>query len=140
MNKKVFVALCVVMFLGISLTVILMSIEEPPLNDINSARNSITEAEKLKSSTFALGLIEQAHKEYEIAMTEWKIENERFILFRDYAIAKHHAQQAKIKAVQAIDKTNNYISDANKLIACPTKPCRMEGVGLQIQYLSSCHQ
>ena len=32
------------------------------------------------------------------------------------------------------------IFDANKFIACPTKPYRMEGVGLQIQYLSSCHQ
>lgn len=93
-----------------------LSVEEPPVSETTKARIILSEAEQLKSNKYASQLYQDARMYYDSAMIEWDIENNRFLLFRDYKKSIKNAEKAYELAKEAIAITNSKISSAEELI------------------------
>ncbi len=87
----------------IFLTVMLFRalVPEPPQPEVERARAAIARARDHRSEVYSPKTYREAQNNYDSAMTAWRNENERFILFRDYervitfaAIAQKRADEA----------------------------------------------
>jgi len=105
----------------------------PPVEKIELARITLSEAAKNKAETYSRKLYSEAKSSYDSAMLNWERQNQRFIFFRDYDkviqfadIAVKKANQAsenslsnssnlKIKIRQKITLLNNLITDNSDL-------------------------
>jgi L,D-peptidoglycan transpeptidase YkuD (ErfK/YbiS/YcfS/YnhG family) len=81
-----------------------------PEFEMIQASKMITLAQNEKSPQFAKNTFEQAKMYYDSAMMEWKIQNEKFIVFRTY-------QKVKYWALKSIETSENAISNARKNMA-----------------------
>jgi hypothetical protein len=80
-------------------------VPEPPLPEVEQARASIARARDLQSEVYSPRLFREAKNNYDSAMTEWRSQNERFILVRDYERVIYFADLAGKKADDAIRNT-----------------------------------
>lgn len=87
-----------------------------PQAEMTVARKRLTEAELIRSSRYARRPFQNAWNYYDSAMREWKKENGRFFLFRNFDKTREYARQADILAVEAIETTRNNVSDAEDLL------------------------
>jgi hypothetical protein len=106
---------------------------QPPIDEMEFARETLSEAGKNRADTYSKKLYNQARIYYDSAMLIWQKENERFIYFRDFnkvaefaELSAKSANQAadnsisstsnlKIKLKQKIDSLNELISKINEL-------------------------
>jgi len=84
------------------ITIIRVKTNEPPDREINMARKMISEAELLKSPYYSKEEYEEAVEYFDSAMTGWKRENDRFILFRDYDRTVELAEKSSESSNKAI--------------------------------------
>jgi len=100
----------------IFLTVMLFRalVPEPPQPEVERARAAIARARDYRSEVYSPRIYREAQNNYDSAMTAWRTENDRFILFRDYEQVITFAAIAQKKADQA---TRNTITRANNLKA-----------------------
>jgi len=100
----------------------------PPVDQIDLARETLSNAEKSKANTYSKKLYTEAKVYYDSAMVNWQKENERFIYFRDYEKVLKFAELSIKKGSQAADnsitsasnlkvKTKQKIASLNKLIS-----------------------
>ena len=59
-------------------------VPEPPQLEVEMARAAIAKARDHQSEVYSPKLFREAQNNYDSAMTAWRAENERYILFRDY--------------------------------------------------------
>lgn len=116
MKKRLLFILAFISVSLIVVTFVLYSTKVPPHAEISKARIKLAEAEKLKSSKYASKKFQNASMCYESALSEWKKENDRFILFRDYKKVGENAEQAYKLAVEAIAETKDKISGEKELL------------------------
>jgi lipoprotein-anchoring transpeptidase ErfK/SrfK len=90
--------------------------EKPPVEEIKLARERITEAKNGKASHYSKNLFKSANMAYDSAMHHWKIENERFIIFRDYEKVLNFAKQAERLASASIAEANTNSKNLKKEI------------------------
>ncbi len=117
LNKKkvikwiVVVSLSIV-FLGITLSIVIVSQKQLPNDDIRLAREALSAAKEAEANIYAEKLYKESVQMYDSAMGNWSRQNSRFILFRDYSKAILFAKRSKSKAEDAED---NSIKLANNL-------------------------
>lgn len=58
--------------------------DEPPVAEMENNRKALSEAEKMSAEIYCHSLYSEAKAKYNLAMTLWKRENERFILLRRF--------------------------------------------------------
>jgi hypothetical protein len=106
-----------------------------PVNQVEDARSSISIANKNKAGIYSKKLFTEALACYDSAMGNWKKENGKFILFRNFdktaefaALSAKKAKQAsentisdsgslKLKLQPKIDSLNKVITDLNELFS-----------------------
>jgi uncharacterized protein YlxP (DUF503 family) len=76
-----------------------------PVKEVKKARVSISAAKKNKADTYSKKLFSEALVCYDSAMINWKRENKRFILFRNFDKTAEFAELASRKAIQASENT-----------------------------------
>ena len=86
---------------------------QPPVGEMDFARESLSEAAKNKADTYSRKLFSEAKIFYDSAMVNWQKENKRFIYLRDY---KRVAFFAKLSAKKASQAGENSISSSSNLI------------------------
>ncbi|MBC8321072.1 MAG: L,D-transpeptidase [Bacteroidetes bacterium] len=117
MKKLIFIFLPFIVVLLMVVAYILFWMQVPPISEISKARITLSEADKIKSLKYASKLFQNASMYYDSAMINWNIENEKFIMFRDYKKVKENAEKSTKLAVEAIAKTKNSLSSAEELLA-----------------------
>jgi hypothetical protein len=106
-----------------------------PVKEVEDARSSISIAKKNKADVYSKKLFSEALSSYDSAMVNWKKENDKFILFRDFdktavfaELSARKAKQAtentlasagslKLKLQPKIDSLNKVITDLNDLFS-----------------------
>ena len=89
-------------------------VPEPPQPEVELARAAIAKARDHQSEVYSPKLFREAQNNYDSAMTAWRAENERYILFRDYENVIAFAFAAQKKANEA---TRNTIKRSTSLKA-----------------------
>jgi len=89
-------------------------VPEPPQPEVELARAAIAKARDHQSEVYSPKLFREAQNNYDSAMTAWRAENERYILFRDYENVIAFASTAQKKANEA---TRNTIKRSTSLKA-----------------------
>ncbi|MCK7542056.1 MAG: hypothetical protein MZV63_69800 [Marinilabiliales bacterium] len=80
-------------------------VPEPPQLEVELARAAIAKARDHQSEVYSPKLFREAQNNYDSAMTAWRAENERYILFRDYERVTAFAAIAQKKANEATRNT-----------------------------------
>jgi hypothetical protein len=84
---------------------------QPPIDEMEFARESLSEAGKNRADTYSKKLFTQAKICYDSAMFYWQKENNRFIYLRDFEkVAKYaelSAKKANLAADNSISSTSN---------------------------------
>jgi hypothetical protein len=106
---------------------------QPPVDEMEYARETLSEAGKKRADTYSKKLFTQAKIYYDSAMFFWQKENNRFIYCRDFEMVAKYAEltakkanlaadnsisstsNLKIKLKQKIDSLNELISDLDEL-------------------------
>jgi len=91
---------------------------DPPEHELTKARMAIAEARKTIEKDFIPPSLIDAESLYDSAMFYWKVENERFILSRNYSKTRTFAirseQQALISPKIAIQNTTDFINSLER--------------------------
>jgi tetratricopeptide (TPR) repeat protein len=103
--KWVIIGLTSVLFVAISVSIIIVSQQVLPTNDLRLAREALTIAKEADANIFSEVSYKESLRTYDTAMKNWSSENERFILFRDYSRTINLAKQSKKKAENATDES-----------------------------------
>lgn len=116
MKKPLIFALVVILGSVLIYAVLKFSINDPPVAEINTAKDQLAEAELLYASIYAPKLFQQASLYYDSAMINWKRENERFILFRNYQTVAINAKKSSKLSLEAMAQTRDRVGNAEELL------------------------
>ena len=83
----------------------------PPIEKIERARIAVSEAKKVRADAYAPSLFKESEKLYNMAITRWKSENEKFILKRDFESIDQLVELSVAKAKEAKNKALSHSSD-----------------------------
>jgi len=109
MKKKHRLALTLLLIIivtGFSFGVVLLA-PKPPLVEIEQARVSIQEARRIIHADFVPESLIEAETLYDTAINRWKIENERFFLFRKYDTVRTIAVRSAELATKSPEEASN---------------------------------
>lgn len=110
LNKKKIIKWFIVISLSLFvlatiISVIIVSQRELPTNDLRLAREALSEAKEAEANIYSEKMYKQSVQMYDSAMVNWGRENNRFILFRDYARVINFARKSKKIAESARDES-----------------------------------
>src|SRR5664279_5585061 len=101
-------------FVGITISVIIVSQRKVPTDDLRLAREALSGAKEAEANIYSGKMFREASEMYDSAMVNWARENRKFILFRDYGRAINFAGKAKKKAEEAEDESIKKSSSLSK--------------------------
>ena len=109
--KWLVIVLVSVFIVAISISVIIVSQQVLPTEDLKLAREALTIAKEAEADIYSEKIYKESIQMYDSAMVNWKRENARFILFRDYnriiAFAKRSKKKAEEAKEESIKKSAN---------------------------------
>jgi hypothetical protein len=103
-----------VLLVGVGISIIVVANRKLPTDDLRKAREALAEAKEADANVYAEELFREAGQMYDSAMVNWARENERFILFRDYARVVNFAAICKRKADEAKEESIRKSVDLSK--------------------------
>lgn len=80
---------------------------KPPIKEINLARESLALAKNKMAGRYANETLKEAENLYNWSMKEWKTQNDRFFLLRDYSLTRDLAIKSVNKSTNAGDEAKN---------------------------------
>jgi L,D-peptidoglycan transpeptidase YkuD (ErfK/YbiS/YcfS/YnhG family) len=98
-------------------TILLVTKDKPPVEEIQNARVKLSEAKAVNAHKYSKKLFANATSAYDSAMLNWKIENEKFFLFRKYDKVRYFANQSEKYASSSIDQADSNSKNLNQEIA-----------------------
>ena len=99
--KWLIIILFSVVIVAISISVIIVSQKVVPTEDLRLAREALSIAKVAEADIYSEKIYKESVQMYDSAMVNWKRENTRFILFRDYTRIISFAKRSKKKAEEA---------------------------------------
>jgi hypothetical protein len=81
--------------------ILVVSSAKPPLETFAQCRQAISHAHEVEAEQYAPELLQEAEGNYQSAMAEWQVQNERLFFLRDYELTIQHAITATEKAKEA---------------------------------------
>lgn len=112
--KWVVVILLSLIVVAITVSVIIVSQKELPNEDLRVARESLSEAKEAEAHIYSEVMYKEAVQMYDSAMVNWKRENNRFILFRDYVRVISFARNSKKISENARNESIEKAADLSK--------------------------
>jgi L,D-peptidoglycan transpeptidase YkuD (ErfK/YbiS/YcfS/YnhG family) len=104
-RKKFPVLIAIAALVAILTIAALQLVPESPLKEVELARISLSEAGKNRADTYSGKFYREAKANYDSAMSDWKKENERFLLLRDYSRVKEFAGISVQKSLLASENS-----------------------------------
>lgn len=134
--KKEVVLMKIKFLLFIALTIVVLAVaaiirvktNKPPEALVVKAGKMLAKAQLEKSPKFANKIFREASANYDSARIEWKIQNERFILLRDYKKVAEFAQKSIGSSETAIHQSQKTITSTEDLLET-----RIEKIGKKIK-------
>lgn len=113
MNIKSFSHLAIYLFTIASIILIIYGIfvystNKPPIDEINSARESLASAKTKRAGQYANETLKEAESLYNWSMKEWETQNSKFFVFREYSLTRD-------LALKSIEKSNNAGNEASEV-------------------------
>jgi L,D-peptidoglycan transpeptidase YkuD (ErfK/YbiS/YcfS/YnhG family) len=93
------------LLLGTGAIIVLSSAAKPPLESIKTGRESLAKARMAEAEHYAKDLLLQADDYWQQAMIEWKIQNEKWFVSRNYAKLNELSKLTIDKADAAYEKS-----------------------------------
>lgn len=122
-TKILFIVPSIIIFLA-GMMVLRVKSNRPPVDLVLTAGKALTEAKLEKSPRYAEMAFREATMYYSAAMTEWKRQNERMFLLRDYKQVSELARRSAEKSRFAIQVAKTNISGTKELLEI-----RIVGIG-----------
>lgn len=134
-RRNILILAGIAVFISLIFMMMIRLTPEPPVDEMNYARESLVKAGKSQADTYSRKLYNDARNNYDSAMAHWRKQNDKFILFRDYSgvlmfanVSAQKAEQAsensrsstsslKEKLGQKIDTLNNLVASINKFFS-----------------------
>ncbi|MDP3398560.1 MAG: L,D-transpeptidase family protein [Bacteroidales bacterium] len=114
-------AIFVIVAIVLSIAAISIFSQKPPVDIIEAARKAIAEARKAEADVYSIDELAAAEGKWQLAMDEWKINNDKNPLFRDYEISLKSAseaitmaKEAKVKSIRVKAELHEYIKKSIK--------------------------
>lgn len=105
-KRRLFLAFTLLLLLlGTGAIVIFSSAAKPPLESIKMTQESLSRARTAEASEYARDLFREAEDIWQQAMTEWKIQNEKWFVSRNYFKLNELTRITKQKADSAYDQS-----------------------------------
>jgi len=107
-NKKAkwfLIVLFSIVTIAISISIIIVSQKELPTEDLRLAREALTIAKEAEANIYSEKIYNESVQLYDSAMEKWSLENDRFILVRDYSQIISFAKRSKKKAEEAREES-----------------------------------
>lgn len=112
--KWLFIIVFSVIVVAMSISVIIVSQKVLPTDDLKLAREALTIAKEAEADVYSDKIYKESVGLYDSAMANWKIENARFILFRDYSRIISFAKRAKKRAEEASEESIKKSTNLNQ--------------------------
>ncbi|MFO7669685.1 MAG: L,D-transpeptidase [Bacteroidales bacterium] len=116
MKKGIVLIPFLVFGIAAGIAIIRVKSNEPPEGEMTLARKMLAEAELIKSSKYAKEQYLKAVAYYDSAMLEWSLENERFILFRNYQRTAELANKSAESSAHATTRSIKNILKTEELL------------------------
>ena len=84
--------------------VLLLSSAKPPLDVVNQCQSEISRARDVEAAKYAPEMLLSAETQYDLAINEWKYQNDRLIIVRNYQKMISLAMDASLKAKEAAEQ------------------------------------
>jgi ABC-type molybdate transport system substrate-binding protein len=97
----------VVIIILIAYSAVIYTTNKPPLEEINLARESLALAKSKMAGRYANETLKEAESLYTWSMKEWKIQNGKFFVFRDYSLTRDLALKSINKSTNAGTEAKN---------------------------------
>jgi murein L,D-transpeptidase YafK len=98
----------VALILAVGYSVYIYVTVKPPLEEINSARESLASAKSKLAGRYASEKLKEAESLYNWSMKEWETQNKKLFVFRDYSLTRD-------LALKSIDKSGNAGKEASNV-------------------------
>ena len=113
MKVKRLTSLVIYLFVVVLIAVVVYSVyiyttNKPPLEEINTARESLASAKNKLAGRYANETLKEAESLYNWSMKEWETQNGKFFVFRDYSLTRE-------LALKSIDKSTNAGKEAKNV-------------------------
>lgn len=103
--RRFIAAMVALLLLAVSIfSVLLFSSAKPPLDVVNQCQYEISRARDVEAAKYAPELLIAAESQYELAINEWKYQNERIFFVRNYEKMITLAMGASLKAREASEQ------------------------------------
>jgi L,D-peptidoglycan transpeptidase YkuD (ErfK/YbiS/YcfS/YnhG family) len=96
----------VAVILAVGYSIFIYVTVKPPLEEINSARESLASAKNKLAGRYAGETLKEAERLYNWSMKEWEAQNSKFFVFRDYSLTRD-------LALKSMDKSGNAGKEAS---------------------------
>lgn len=90
-----------VVIAAVAYSAVVYTTNKPPLEEINTARESLAAAKGKMAGRYANEKLKEAESLYNWAMKEWKTQNGKFFVFRDYSLTRELALKSIGKSTNA---------------------------------------
>ena len=87
---------------------------KPPVEEITVARETLAKAKMTGAGKYSVEKLREAERFYNQSLDEWKIQNSKFFVFRDYTLVSELANKSCNLSLTAIDeaaKTKNRLKN-----------------------------
>lgn len=104
--RRTYIAIVVILALIVAATGILLGLSaDPPVEAVNRCHAELSRAREVEAEKYAPRYLVEAEGSLQLAMNEWKYQNERIFFARDYQRMLSLANEATLKAQTAADKS-----------------------------------
>jgi L,D-peptidoglycan transpeptidase YkuD (ErfK/YbiS/YcfS/YnhG family) len=87
---------------GITIAVLMFRSEEPPIKEINNAKNALVEAGSIHAEKYSAESVIKAKNYYDLAISNWKAQNGEWFFLRDFSRTRNFAVLSEKAAREAI--------------------------------------
>jgi len=119
MNKWL-IGILILVILSLGSAVWIYNLPSPPVDQLNKARLALASAEKSSSGKYSAKLFSEAQSSYNMAMTLWKRENQKYFFQRDYKqitlLAKKTIQKANLAKERSVKNMADFKERLSKKI------------------------
>ena len=107
-----FIIIGIVIVISVLFSIAYFTYPVPPVKEVEDARKALSHAKKARSDLYAVLLYEDAGNLYDSAIIQWKGQNEKWFMTRDYTKTRDYALRCQSKANEAKRKA---LEEANNL-------------------------
>ena len=99
------VTLFMLLLLAIAAAVLYFSAAKPPLETMKLAQENLGKARNAEAGEYARELLDEAEEHYQQAMLEWKVQNQKWFISRNFVRLAELSRNAAQKAQQAYEES-----------------------------------